>query len=372
MAKPAAPVSAIDAIPLALKRVQQQLLPIRFGFWWRMAVVALFAGELGGGGGGFNGLSGLNFPQQQPRRSPGNHLFTAGFPQIDWHRMLPWIIMLALALAVLFMVFLYLYSTFRFILVESTITGECRIRAGWSKWNQCGARYLVFVIFFMLIVWAAIALLIGLPILLAWHNGVFRASGQHLGALLGGGLALFLVFVAVALVSLIIQVGVRDFLLPYMALENSTVAEAWDRFVPTLFAQKGSFAGYFGMKALLAIAVSVVLGIINFFIILVLLIPAAIIIALFVAAGAHKAGIIVLAVLFVLAFFVVLVALMAILAVPSALFFESYALYFIGSRYDRLGGLMWPEAPPAPVAAPATPPVIPPTASEGGPLPAPA
>ena len=38
-------------------------------------------------------------------------------------------------------------------------------------------------------------------------------------------------------------------------------------------------------------------------------------------------------------------AISGILSVPLAVFFQSYALYYLGSRYQRLGELLWPAPP---------------------------
>ena len=48
--------------------------------------------------------------------------------------------------------------------------------------------------------------------------------------------------------------------------------------------------------------------------------------------------------------------LIAFISVPAAIFFESYALYFLGSRYEPLRVLLIPEPSPAPY------PIIPPHA----------
>jgi hypothetical protein len=50
--------------------------------------------------------------------------------------------------------------------------------------------------------------------------------------------------------------------------------------------------------------------------------------------------------------------LLAFISVPAAIFFESYALYFLGSRYEPLRALLIPEPSPAPY------PIIPPQAPD--------
>src|SRR5437667_11842853 len=69
MPAPAKPLGPTEVIGPAFERAKAQLFaPFRWGFWWRMASVALFAGEIGGGG--FNIPSG-GFPQRWGR---GGHL----------------------------------------------------------------------------------------------------------------------------------------------------------------------------------------------------------------------------------------------------------------------------------------------------------
>jgi hypothetical protein len=42
--------------------------------------------------------------------------------------------------------------------------------------------------------------------------------------------------------------------------------------------------------------------------------------------------------------------MVALVSVPSVVFFQSYTLYFFGARYARLGAILSPPAPPPPPA----------------------
>src|SRR5438445_11235213 len=71
MPAPAKPLGPTEVIGPAFERAKAQLFaPFRWGFWWRMAIVAFFAGEIGGGGFNINIPNG-GFPQ---RGRPGDHL----------------------------------------------------------------------------------------------------------------------------------------------------------------------------------------------------------------------------------------------------------------------------------------------------------
>jgi hypothetical protein len=371
---PPTPISAIDAIAPAFRMARQELFqPFRFGFWARMAIVSFFAGEVTGGG-----ISIPNIPQQSGRA--GRHwLPVASFDPGTLLRLLPWIFAIAVASVVMFLIFLYVHSVCRFILFDSVLTGRCSLRQGWGRWQRAATRYFVWLIFFELMVFMLIAVFIGLPIFAWWRAGIFENPGQHLGLLIGGGLALFMIFLAGMLIALLIAVMVKDFLVPIMALSNATLGQAWDRFKVILLAQKGSFAGYIGMKILLAMAVGVVFALIDFILILILVVPV-ILAAVVLGITLPTAGpaVLALAIMAGLALAAVFVVLIAFISVPAAIFFQAYTLHFFGSRYWPLGRLLWPapaEAVPAPptVAGPEAPPSFPPPEDSGpAPLPSPA
>ena len=176
---------------------------------------------------------------------------------------------------------------------------------------------------------------------------------------------MFLAVAVLLMAAAVISLVARDFLLPQMALENLSIGEAWNRFRPQLLAEKGSMAGYILLKVVLNIAVSIALGIVAFIWILVLIVPAIIVGAILVAssAGTHGPALVAVAVvlgcvgfaLLVLWFFVFM-----LLWVPAAVFFQSYALYYFGSRYPALAALLWLDsqsAPPLTQSGPDLPPI---------------
>src|SRR5437763_2943354 len=354
MPAPAKPLGPTEVISPAFERAKAQLFtPVRWGFWWRMAIVAFFAGEIGGGG--FNIPSG-GFPQRTGR---GDHLLMLlqGENPLLNPRFLPWIVALLAAIVFLFFVYLYFHSVFRFILFDSVIAGRCSIRQTWGNRSSVGARFFVWLIFYQLILLTALAGLVAFPLYSWWRAGVFQHPEQHLGLLLGQGLVLFLALSVLLIAAAVISLVARDFLLPQMALENLSIGEAWNRFRPQLLAEKGSMAGYILLKVVLNIAASIALGIVAFIWILVLIVPAIIVGAILVArsAGTHAPALVAVAAvlgcvgfaLLVLWFFVFM-----LLWVPAAVFFQSYALYYFGSRYPALAALLWPDSPSAPPVTP--------------------
>ena len=132
--------------------------------------------------------------------------------------------------------------------------------------------------------------------------------------------------------------------------------DAWRRLLPMLQSEKVSYAGYIGMKIVLAIASSIIFGILGLVALVIVAIPLVIVgIVLGVAAAAlgltWNPLTIVLAVLVGAAVLFCVLWLMAMVSVPSVVFFQWYTLHFLGSRYARLGAILAPPAPPAPPAA---------------------
>jgi hypothetical protein len=128
-----------------------------------------------------------------------------------------------------------------------------------------------------------------------------------------------------------------------------------------LRAEGSSYAGYVGMKIVLAMGAAVIFGILNLIVILILAIPGAIV-AVAVVAIASGMGLtwnpatIALAVVLGGILLLVLLWLIAMINVPAGVFFEAYPLMFLASRYPALDAVLHPAppaAPPAPAPAPA-------------------
>jgi hypothetical protein len=263
--------------------------------------------------------------------------------------------------AVLWILFLYMSSVMRFILFDSVITKRCDIRRAWARRHQIGLRYFVWQILFLLAMAIGLTLLIGIPAAFALAAGWLKDPRQHMVPLILGGMLLFFVVVGFVLLSLVVHVLTKDFVVPEMALENIGAFEGWQRLWPMLQSEKGSYAGYIGMKIIMALAAAVIIGIATFIVVLVLLIPVggfgvvAVLIGktagltwnLYTITLAVVVGCIVLAILFYI---------IALISVPTIVFFPAYSIYFFASRYPALDALLHP---PPPAAAPLVPPLAP-------------
>jgi hypothetical protein len=176
--------------------------------------------------------------------------------------------------------------------------------------------------------------------------------------------ALFVFFIFVALLMLI-HVMTKDFVVPQMALENIGAMEGWRRLWAWLKSEKGAYAGYVGMKVVLAIGAGIATGIVAIILILLLFVPLGAL-GVFTILLGKVAGLtwnfytIGLAVVAGCVTFFLVMAIISFISVPATVFFPAYSMYFFAPRYPQLANLLWPQPPAATEAT------LPPPAPEQG------
>lgn len=359
------PVSAVDCVQPALQHVREQLFTrFRWGQWSRLALVGILAAELHVGGCNFGNLG--QFVHEPPRSHNGlmRSSLPAGFPRfnpahISGHigQFLGLIVVAIFVVIVLAVVFLFINSVFRFILFDSVLRRECSIGDGWSKWHRAGGRFFLWQIVFQIAVWLFLAVLVGLPLALAFAAGWMTDLRQHLGRLVIGGIFLVGLLVVFALAAAVVQVLAKDFLVPLMALEDLDFADGWHRLLGMIGREKGRYAVYLLLKFVLSIAAAILFSIIAIVPALFVVVPGVIAVVAGRAAGmGWNVTTISLAIIFGSLLFFLLIYLVALVCVPATVFFPAYAMYFLAARYPTLDALLNPAPTPAP-PAPETPPV---------------
>jgi hypothetical protein len=307
--------------------------------------------------GGCNFNYPLNTPHTPHTPYPASHAFLGGFPaQFAQHTALFAGLIVALVVVGigLLVLFTYIGSVMRFILFDSIVARECHIRAGWTRRKEPGFRLFVWRLWFMLATLVAFLLVLGIPLWRAWALGWFADARDHVLGFVLGGIVLFLVFLVVLVLVAVINVMTKDFVVPQMALENIAVMEGWRRLWEWIKNEKGGYAGYIGMKIVLAIGATIALLIATVIAMFALVIIMGIVgVAAFF--GGKAAGwtwnpyTIALAVVLGCVALAILVFTAALIAVPVIVFFPAYSIYFFAPRYSPLASLLWPE-PPATVA----------------------
>jgi hypothetical protein len=347
------PFSAVDAISPAFAHTKQQLLPFRFGQWVRLAVVGLLAGELSSGGG-------CNVPNPSSFNNIPHHT-GPGLAGINPALFAALIAVLIVAGFVVGIVLMYVSSVMRFILFDSVLAKECRIRQGWNLRQGPGWRYFLWKLLYALVTFGIVIVLVGIPAAFAFAMGWFNEPRQHLLPLILGGIVIFFVFAILVIAMMVVYVLTKDFVVPQMALEGIGALEGWRRLWAMMKSEKAGYAGYIAMKIVLAIGASIVLGIIGFIFALFIVIPAAGVAVAAVLAGkaaglGWTAGTITLAVVAGCILVVFFLFVSALISVPAIVFFPAYSIYFFAARYPALSAALYP-APPAPQMPPAaTPP----------------
>jgi hypothetical protein len=246
---------------------------------------------------------------------------------------------------------LYVSSRMRFVLFDSIVAGECQIGRFWNARGEPAWHYFVWQILFLLCSIVAFGVVVGIPLAAAAAAGIFRDPRSHLAALIGGGILVGLTVVLLVLSTAIIHVFTKDFVVPQMALENISAMTGWRRVWPMMKIERGSFAGYIGLKVVLAIATTILLTIAIFIVVFVLLIPIGVIGALLyvwsrsmvLAWNPLTVTLAVLAGVVILAVFLILCAL---ISVPAIVFFPSYSIYYFADRYAPLRTVLFPASPP--------------------------
>jgi hypothetical protein len=353
------PINAADSIGLALEHTKRQLFrPFQIGQWTKLALVGMLAGELGS-----KGCKGSNF------QLPGH----PGLPNDVPHEGLPGALgidptLLAAISAVLGavivvglvigLILMYVGSVMRFVLFDSILARECHIRWSWNRRAGIGWQYFIWKFLYFLLVLAGIAIVAGIPLAIAFAKGWLSEPREHLPALVFGGVFIFLAVMVLAVATAVILVLTKDFVVPQMALENISAMEGWRRLWLMMQAEKGAYAGYIGLKIVLAIVAGIIIGIATVILGLIFVVPTVGLSLLAILTGqsagwtwnAHTIFLAVAVGTILLAAFLYLVSL---ISVPAIVFFPAYSMYFFAGRYPRLAAALYP-APPA-VSSPAMP-----------------
>jgi hypothetical protein len=244
---------------------------------------------------------------------------------------------------------IYISSRMRFVLFDSVLRQECRIREYWGQRGTEAFRYFVFQILFVLGTGLAMLVFVGIPVMLAAALGWLTNPREHLLPLILGGIGVGLLFLAGIAAVITIQVLVKDFVVPQMALEHATVREGWNRLWVMISEEKLGYAGYLGMKLVLALAAAVGLGILTFIVFLILLIPVGGVGIIAVLGGA-AAGLswnpvtIAIAIVLGTLIFLCFMFLAALISVPATVFFPAYSIHFFAERYPALHAVLHPPA----------------------------
>lgn len=341
-------VSATQALAPAIDRTRDLLFrPFQWGTFLKLCAVAVFT----------EGFSG-NFNFSRGSHAARSHVDPGAIPFHITPPMIAALVFIGIAVIVLAIVLFYLAVRLRFALFECLIHQDRRLAPGWHKYRFQALRF-----FLLSLAVGVVFLLIVTAILLPFFIGflhLFRASQISGHFPLAAALALILplipIFLAIIVVGFAVDLILRDFMLPHMALENASAGQAWSAVRIRIVPEMRSFFLYAVLRLLLPLAALIALFI-------ALALPGILIFGQLgvsmaaIHAALHDAS---LALTVIGSFFEVLLGLLIMalalfLAIafggPLCLSIRNYALVFYGARYQALGDILYP--PPAPAPPPA-------------------
>ena len=328
--------------------MRQMFQPFRFSFWWRMAVLGIFTGEITGGGGGVpGGIPGNGSGGGHPVAHP----FPGGMGWFTPAHILEIALVFVLFVIFVSLIFVYISSILRFVLFDAVLMGHARIREGWRKWREAGRRFFGWNLALLLIGWMCVVACIFLPAYLLFtshHWGFWYIDGTAIGGLALGVFAMIVAGFAMTFATVL----AKDFVVPIMALDDVGWQDGWRRFLVIARDHWSEYVLYLVMKILLRIGIGMVQGAIGFIVSMIVILPAAIFVGFGVAIGIGaatvvKALLITAGIVLFLIVMLLLVAITALIGAPVAFFFPAYAIYFFAGRYEALGRIVFPApAPP--------------------------
>jgi hypothetical protein len=347
------PLSAVDCVSPSFELTKRQLFaPFRFRRWVRLAIVCLVLGDFAGGG-GFTGNIGIPW---QPDRGNTPQTSTAFLGWSDLQPFMPLLIVAAVLVFAMVILWIYMASVYRFVLFDSVLYDRCELKGSWGRWEPAGRSYFFWAVSMFFAVLAGCLVLGGATFFLAWHLGILRHPGDHLAALILGGLAILCILFGFFVVSALAGVFAKDFCVPLMAMENLGVLDAWRRLLPMLAAEKMAYAGFVLMKIVLAMGSAIIFGIITLLAMIAVAIPMGIGgLVLFFAgkAAGLTLSLPIICVMIVLGGVILtgIFYLLALISTPPMVFFQAYVIHFFAGRYPALGAIVFPP-PPEPLPSP--------------------
>jgi hypothetical protein len=343
-------MSAADAISPAVLRTKDFLFrPFKWGTFLKLGLVALLTEGLGSnfnsssrskGGGGGGGSSSSSGPMLYSLKD---------IPPIRIAEFVAAILLVCVIAAAIF----YLITRLRFAFFHCLVHNTKLIRPGWELYKEQASRF-----FWLNIgVAACFLLLVGL-IAIPFAAGFWRVfhdmqPGGHpnIPMLIGLILPLLPIILFLVVLGVGLDIALRDWMLPHMALEDASAGEAWSSAWARISAEKGQFFVYAILRLILPIVAMIA-------IFMIVLIPGLVLAgavagvelgihsAFADSTGSAAAAGVMLQVFFGLIAFGFLALASICLGGPLSTATREYAIVFYASRYKVMGDLLYPPALP--------------------------
>jgi hypothetical protein len=344
-------ISAVDSVSFAIQRTRDFLFrPFRWGSFLKLGLVAIVTEGIG------------NNPRSSTHGGHAAENGAAVMPQFHLAAEQIAVVLAALLLALVVAMFVfYLVTRLRFAFFHCLIHNTKEIRPGWELYRDQASRF-----FWLNVVvgvcFVALLILVAIPFAaLLWRvvEGTRQAGHLEIGLFIGLVLPLIPVAILMALIAILSDVILRDWMLPHFALENATAGEAWAQVRAHMKAEKRQFLVYALLRLILP-----TIALVGMFIVLLLPglgLAATLALVEFslhsmfanATGGSWLVGVLLQVFFGVIAFGFAVVASVC-LGGPLSTGIREYALIFYGGRYQALGNILYPAPPAPPAIAPGT------------------
>jgi hypothetical protein len=332
--------SAADSVSPAIDRTKEFLFrPFTWGTYLKLCLVALVTEGLG---------SNLRSSHHENHPSPG-HGLTVHYLSPQWIAVIVAAVLVAMILGI---VIFYLVTRLRFAFFHCLVHNTREIRPGWWIYRKQAMRFFGLNI----VVGLCYLLLVGL-VSLPFIAGIWRLvhempPGGHPSfvLLLSVILPLIPIVILLVLFGILLDVILRDLVLPHYALDDASAGEAWNWVWAHIMAEKRQFFVYALLRLILPL-----IAMVGLFVVLIipgLMLAGAVagieygIHSVFAdAAGASAMIGIALQVFFGIFAFCFAVFVSICLGGPLSTWLREYALVFYGGRYQALGDALYPPPP---------------------------
>jgi hypothetical protein len=340
-------LSAAEAITPAIERTKTMFLPFSLRRVVKLGLVRLLA-EMS---------AQFVFPPVG-NLTPHSSARTAGAGAVSWSINQHAVIALAVVAVLFFLIgmcLLYFGSRMQFVLVD--LVAYCTTVVG-PSWRRHGPKTLPWIglkVATFLLAFVVIGVFAAWPLLHLIRSMPAKTGQPPDAAFFGNFLLLFAMVAGMVVVLMLCLWFLRDLVLPFLVFEDATIREGVSRAVELIRREPGSVLLYFLMKFVLTLVAAIAAEL--------CIVAAAIIVAIPVGliggglwillrhAGPFGAVFLYTSLgLLGLIFFACL--MLAVVCVVGAIlvFYQAYALYFVGGRVSALGDLLEPP-PPFPEAA---------------------
>jgi hypothetical protein len=247
-------LSVTEPIVTAVQRTRHILFqPFNLPKWLRLGFCAFLAGM--GQAGGTRGGTGGDGSGSDPELGTFDLDGVGAWVQENLPLIITVTSLVLVLLIVLGILFTWLGSRGRFMLLDGVIRNRGAIAEPWREYRREGNSLFRFRFYLGLLFLGLITMILTLSLLLAWPDlESNQLSGSGVMAIVIGGLLLLILIVSLSVISLLLN----DFVVPIMYLRRIPVQAAWSEFRISFWQNnQGAVVLYFLMRFVLNLAVGI-------------------------------------------------------------------------------------------------------------------